>query len=156
MAKKLSIGQCLPCSNLAHNLQFGFHYVSRNWRKAAIIPPGHGLLRDGSSAKGGHPPGNVRFQQPFAWAATDGKHEEAAYPLSAFLIRSWLPATRLLITRLEFFHVRKRSHPRQRRPGIVRRHPKRKHPPARPHRADRLRELHLAGRHGSPGFAADQ
>jgi hypothetical protein len=22
------------------------------------------------SAKGGHPPGNVRFQQPFAWAAS--------------------------------------------------------------------------------------
>jgi hypothetical protein len=36
-ALKLIFKQSFPCSILAHKLQSGFHYVSRNWRKAAGI-----------------------------------------------------------------------------------------------------------------------
>ena len=57
--------RCFPCSIWVLNLQFGFHNVSRDWRKVATIP----ILVRSLPAKGGHPPGNVRFHQPFAWAA---------------------------------------------------------------------------------------
>jgi hypothetical protein len=62
-ALKLFLMQSFPCSILAHKLQSGFHYVSRNWRKAAGIGKTSLIwcvFR--LSAKGGHPPGNVRFQ----------------------------------------------------------------------------------------------
>jgi hypothetical protein len=45
------------------------HFVSRDWRKTGtILHP----------AKGGLPPGSVRFQQPCAWAAKMERAFEAA------------------------------------------------------------------------------
>ncbi|KAF1858378.1 hypothetical protein Lal_00014885 [Lupinus albus] len=93
---------------------------------------------------------------PFAWAATDWYALVSRLPCISIGSRPFSADRCLVLLSIGVFHVCKRSHARQRRPGTVGCHPEGKHPPAGPHRADRIRELHVAGRDAGPGLAADQ